>query len=38
MNVIILIASAAVLGFAFGRIKNLGRFNRRRAWKESEYS
>lgn len=38
MNTIILVAAAVVLGFAVGRIKSLARFNRRRAWKESEYS
>lgn len=37
MNIIVIIAAAAVLGFAGGRVKSLARFNRRRAWTESEY-
>lgn len=38
MNVAIIVVAAAVIGFAVGRIKSLARFNRRRAWKDTEYS
>jgi UPF0716 family protein affecting phage T7 exclusion len=38
MNIIVLVAAAAIIGFAVGRIKGLARFNRRRAWKDTEYS
>lgn len=38
MNVIVLVAASAIIGFAVGRIKSLARFNRRRAWKDTEYS
>jgi hypothetical protein len=37
MNIIVIIAIAAVFGFAVGRVRSLARFNRRRAWKENEY-
>lgn len=37
MDIVVIIVGVAVLGFAVGRIKSLARFNRRRAWKETEY-
>ena len=38
MNVIVIVATAAIIGFAVRRIKSLARVNRRRAWKDTEYS
>jgi len=36
MNIIVIIAAAAVFGFAVGRVRSLARFSRRSAWEKNE--
>jgi hypothetical protein len=38
MNIVLIVVVAAIIGFAVGRMKSLARFNRRRAWRDTEYN